>query len=670
MHQFPFLQHFDGFPWRFFLLCTLVVGLLSLPGAAQAQESDYRVGLLRIVERVQAFFPKVEGVIVTVENRQVYLDAGTATGVRPGMEMSVFREGPEFKHPLTGVVLGRLEEDVGIVKIVEVREGYSIAEVMGIKEGQVIKVGDRYRITGGLIRLGILPMLNTSPIGFNPDIFLAFLHDRLKETRRFDTFDPNQTMVWLLERGIELPELTTQAGVEKLKDRFPVEYLLFTQVEQLEGRLVLHAKLISTTIGAVQDLTSIIIQDPAALQQFALQQSYPQQPLVGPPPSRQSGVWELRSQQPLWNVNSPLGGALAAVQRSQRLEMNIVGMAIGDVMGRGENNIVLIEPTGLSIYRWDGQQLQKLWDNGSKTTRNYLAVDVGDVNGNGIPEIFVTNLFFGRLSSFVLEYDGKTFQTIWDNVNRFFRVMPGSEGRPPLLLTQPLSRSRDTPYLSKIARYEWQGGAYTRVEDLDLPRATSLYAVAIPPTRKTDLLFLVSPDGKLRLWQKGQTLWESNVFYTNPTVSFIYQRESIPDNTFNTAISESESRGFVRSRIVFMRREKEDSAEVLVSRPRSPGGIVGFNLGSAGSFRIGGPSNTPSDLTLLKDDGVGLSELGSITSIEGVIMDYQLADITGDGKPEIAVALQLSSGGFLGLGKPSSAVVFYPLPPDLSAGLR
>ncbi len=666
MHQFPFLQHCPGFPWRFFVLCTLVMALLSLPGAAQ--ESDYRIGLLRIVERVQAFFPKVEGVIVTVENRQVYLDAGTATGVRPGMEMSVFREGPEFKHPLTGVVLGRLEEDVGIVKIVEVREGYSIAEVVGMKEGQVIKVGDRYRITGGLIRLGILPMLNTSPIGFNPDIFLAFLHDRLKETRRFDTFDPNQTMVWLLERGIELPELTTQAGVEKLKDRFPVEYLLFTQVEQLEGRLVLHANLISTTIGAVQDLTSIIIQDPAALQQFALQQSYPQQPLVGPPPSRQSGVWELRSQQPLWNVNRPLGGALAAVQRSQRLEMNIVGMAIGDVMGRGENNIVLIEPTRLSIYRWDGQQLQKLWDNGSKTTRNYLAVDVGDVNGNGIPEIFVTNLFFGRLSSFVLEYDGKTFQTIWDNVDRFFRVISSSK-TVPFLLTQRLSRSLSTPYLSPVSLYSWSGNGYGRIEDLNLPKATSVYAIGIQPDKGLEApLLLISPDGKLRIWKDRQTLWESSSFYTNNTVKFIYQREKTLESVSITP-SNVESEGYIRSRILFLQK-KEKTTEVLVTRPLSPGGLFGGFVGESSSFRFGGPSNTQADIVLLHEDGTGFTEFGAITRIEGLIMDYQIADVTEDGKPEIAVALQFAGGGFLGLGKPSSAVVFYPLPPDLAAALR
>jgi hypothetical protein len=663
MPTLSFRYFFRLFPFFPFSLLCLILWLHVLSLAVAAQE-DYRVGLLRVVERLEAFFPRVEGVVVTAEHKQVYLDLGTATGVRPGMELSVFREGDEFKHPLTGQVLGRLEEDVGMIKVIEVRENYSIAEIMEVGKGQAIRIGDKCRITSGPIRLGFLPILNTSSIGFNQEIFLSFLHDRIKETRRFDVFDPNQTMVWLLERGIELQALATPAGLAKIKDRFPVNYLLFTQVEQLEGRLVLHARLLSTSVGAVEELTSIIIQDPAALQQYAIQQPF-QQPLVGGPSGSQSSVWDLRSQQPIWNVNRPLGGPLGAVQRSQRLEMQITGMAVGDVMGRGENNIVLSEPTSLSIYRWDGQQLQKLWDDGSKTTRNYLAVDVGDVNGNGIPEIFVTNLSFGTLSSFVLEYQGNTFQILWENVNRFFRVLPGAKRAPPLLLTQLLSRSPETPFLSTVSIYGWRGNTYERMEDLKLPKATSVYEVGISPGKGSNApLLLVTPSGKLKLWQNGKSLWESNAFYTAPVVQFTYQREKTFDLITQSAI---ESRGYIRHRMVFM-DGKEGVTEVLVTRPRSPGGVFGVNFGSSSAFRIGGPSNTQADLTLLQDDGVGLTEIGSITSIEGLVADYQLADVDGDGKPEIVVALQLSSGGVF--SKPSSAVVFYPLPPNISAALR
>ncbi|RMF94301.1 MAG: hypothetical protein D6736_00255 [Nitrospinota bacterium] len=635
------------------LLCILA------PVNGLAQDTDYRVGLARIVERLKDFFPPVEGVVVTLQGKQVYLDLGAAKGIRPGMELSVFREGSEFRHPLTGQVLGRLEEDIGIVKVVEVRERYSVAEIMSLEKGQEIRVGDKCRITGGPIRLGLLPILNLSPIGFNQDIFITFLLDQLRATRRFDVADPNQTTVWLLERHIELQDLTQPAGIDRLKADFPVDYLLFLPVEQLEGRLVLHAKLISIKVGDVHELTSVIIQDPSQLQQSPFQQ-----PLVGTSgPS--SSIWELRSQQPIWSVNRPFGGPVDAIRRSQRLKRRLRGMAIGDVMGKGENLIVLIEQTRLSIHRWDGQQLKQVWDNGSQSSRDYLAVDVGDVNGNGIAEIFVTNMFFGTLSSFVLEYNGKTFQPIWEHVNRFFRVMPGAPGNPPLLLTQRLSSSPESPFLSPISLYGWQGDRYARIADLNLPKGTSVYEVAIPPSKEKDApLVLVTPAGKLRLWKDGQSLWESNAFYTAPAVQFIYQREKARDTVTPSRI---ESEGFIRHRILFL-AGGDGETELLVTRPHSPGGFVGGYFGSASSFRIGGPSNTQVDITLLRDDGIGLTEVGSITSIEGLVMDYQLADVDGDSKPEIVVAVQLSKGGLF--KKPRSAILLYPLPPDIAAALR
>ena len=55
-----------------------------------------------VADRLAAAFPRVEGLIIGFEDDQILIDRGAADGVFQGIELEVFREGEEFKHPLTG----------------------------------------------------------------------------------------------------------------------------------------------------------------------------------------------------------------------------------------------------------------------------------------------------------------------------------------------------------------------------------------------------------------------------------------------------------------------------------------------------------------------------------------------------------------------------------------
>ena len=61
-------------------------------------------------EFVKAFEPQ-EGLVVAVEGDTVFLDLGEEAGVQVGREFVVFRKGDPFRHPITGKVIGRYEND-------------------------------------------------------------------------------------------------------------------------------------------------------------------------------------------------------------------------------------------------------------------------------------------------------------------------------------------------------------------------------------------------------------------------------------------------------------------------------------------------------------------------------------------------------------------------------
>jgi hypothetical protein len=63
-----------------------------------------------LVDQVQALFPKVDGEVIEVQNGTVTLALGNKDGLVAGLELALYRQGRELKHPKTGEVLGRTEQ--------------------------------------------------------------------------------------------------------------------------------------------------------------------------------------------------------------------------------------------------------------------------------------------------------------------------------------------------------------------------------------------------------------------------------------------------------------------------------------------------------------------------------------------------------------------------------
>lgn len=83
------------------------------------------------------------GYVVFVDTTRVVVDLTAKDGLRPGSVVSLRRDKIPIIHPVTGELLGELDEEVGTAKVVEVREKFSVAEIQGIAPGAQIKLKDR-----------------------------------------------------------------------------------------------------------------------------------------------------------------------------------------------------------------------------------------------------------------------------------------------------------------------------------------------------------------------------------------------------------------------------------------------------------------------------------------------------------------------------------------------
>lgn len=83
------------------------------------------------------------GYVVYVDTTRIVVDLTAADGVRPGAVLSLRRDKIPIVHPVTGELLGELDEEVATARVTETREKFSIAEIQSVAPGADVKVRDR-----------------------------------------------------------------------------------------------------------------------------------------------------------------------------------------------------------------------------------------------------------------------------------------------------------------------------------------------------------------------------------------------------------------------------------------------------------------------------------------------------------------------------------------------
>jgi hypothetical protein len=83
------------------------------------------------------------GFVVYVDTTRIVVDLNAVDGLRVGTLVSLRRDAIPIVHPVTGELLGELDEEVGTARITELRDKFSVAEIQTVAPGSQIQVKDR-----------------------------------------------------------------------------------------------------------------------------------------------------------------------------------------------------------------------------------------------------------------------------------------------------------------------------------------------------------------------------------------------------------------------------------------------------------------------------------------------------------------------------------------------
>jgi len=238
------------------VVLAVLIGVASAATApAQTQPT---LGVL--VDQLVALFPKVDGDVIEVQGTTVTVAIGRKDGLLAGVELALYREGRELRHPKTGEVLGRTEQAVGRMVVQEVFEAYATGTLSQATE---VQAGDKARVSAGKVKLSVLPIAEG---GVKAGLVEAAVHElveALNRTGRFQVGMGDAIGVWLTQQGIKRDDVLAGKGLAQVYERFRAEQLLVVAFTRVQNKPYMDVRLF--TLPAVNSLLTTALFVPPAI---------------------------------------------------------------------------------------------------------------------------------------------------------------------------------------------------------------------------------------------------------------------------------------------------------------------------------------------------------------------------------------------------------------------
>lgn len=346
--------------------------------------------------------------------------------------------------------------------------------------------------------------------------------------------------------------------------------------------------------------------------------------------------------------------------KTRNLSLSLQAMAAADVNNDGVDELLLASPSELQIYSRDGARINKIASSSLPVRLRIHHVAAADLNGNGIPEIYISAADHQGPGSRVLEWDGKQFAVLADEVPWYLRPMQVPE-QGLILAGQGSSAMRAVD--GSVQRLERIGNSYQGQARLKLPENINLFDFSyadvdgdghaeVIAVNKSFELRVLRTDGKL-LWRS-----EDNFNATKrklggePPINVSRNRQQIRDLDSG---GEPFAEFPLASRILVVDMDKDGKDDIIVNQVASSTILNAMpNLAEYNRGVLKG----------LKWNGLALEEMWRTNRIDSAVVDMQLKSqgmtLKPEQKDELLVGVLLRSGILDVLTEDEAAVLIFP----------
>ncbi len=429
------------------LVVLAILALLVADGFVWAQPKERTPGqgvppsppvaapLTVLVDDLVGLFPKVQGEVVEIREATLTLDVGRKDGARPGLELELFREGREIRHPKTGAILGKAEETLGRTNVTGVQEAFSVAP---LPKGSDVRPGDRFRVSSGKVNLTLLPMLG----GLRENLVEVAIQDlveRLAASGRFRVTMGDPINVFLAQEGIKPEEFLQGKGVKQAVQRFHVENLLAVHFKRVQNKPYMDIRFFSQQAPEPVINTAFFI--PSTIRPAAAGGRFSAGGQANPPQAKPRSLLARLLGGDLDSGSYSSGDTTIPLRLVARFNFPVLALDVSVSPKDKIPRLVVSDGDQVHMYRIVDQKFEPEWSKSARSLGRVFSIQLADLDGDGILEV-IGNRYAPKvgLTSFILtSKEGKpTF--VADDISEFlFAVDLRGDGVKRTLWTQRYS---------------------------------------------------------------------------------------------------------------------------------------------------------------------------------------------------------------------------------------
>jgi TolB-like protein len=346
-------------------------------------------------------------------------------------------------------------------------------------------------------------------------------------------------------------------------------------------------------------------------------------------------------------TGSPIIMARSSVQgftKTQNLNFSLISMDVGDVDGDGQFDVVMADTSKIYVYRLQDNRLIELGSVKMPARSKIHAINLGDIDGNGKAEIYISAADDYLPHSWAYEWNDGNLDMVLDDVPWYIRVLdiPG-EG-----LTLAGQRGGQSSLLrGGIFKLMKNGSKVMPEERIVMPDYVNLFEFTLADVTGDGTHEIIAINSANRLYvvrQNGYVLWVSDEYYggTSRYIGEDYDlvgRVGLDQNSMHPSevIGQQESgqRKYIPSRIVAMDVNNDGIADVVLNKNPATASRHVENLKL---FKSG-------EIHAMTWNGIALTGIWQTKKIAGYIPDFQLLPLQdGENRAKLFVGLGLSTG--------------------------
>lgn len=359
------------------------------------------------------------------------------------------------------------------------------------------------------------------------------------------------------------------------------------------------------------------------------------------------------------------------IWKSQTIVGAILGMDIGDVDGDGRPEIVVMTKDKITVYRKEGQGLKTIAAYDGTKVDNFIWLSVLDVNHDGTAKIFVNDLRRQNLAR------GASTENIYgdrgytEGLISFVLALSNGKLQEVARVDSYYLNAVEFPKKGKILLGQLKGeetvGAFVGgTYEMALRGNSVVPTVAFPLPDRCNVFNCVQADLKGDHTRETILVDKSNrLVVLSPSGDMMWQSDKIFAATTNTFEGKLNDRRYndidyyaIPSPVIVTDLNKDGITEILVNR--NPNALMKFLPENMKSYDKG-------EIVSFSWDQLGMAENWKTRELVGMVTSIRLADVDNKGKDQLVLSL-VAAKDLLKLGDAKSNIVTFELKtPDKQA---